>query len=239
MMIRNWNIGVVAMLAWHGMGLAAAADDLHGSKAILAVSEQERAQATAQFIGGTKKLSLERLKQSQDTFLDGAKGYTPSESVRPRLIKPEVRQKYFAQAACEGSLTGLVELINAKSFTGVGDNGIFTKFRFRVVDDWRVQPAPSRPYVDIIMHVGEMVHEGQRYRADNPEARYTIGKQYILLAGKLASGTRGSLIGAPAFLEVSDGIIYPAPSVTHFAPGTTVEQAKLEVENAVLQEGCR
>lgn len=238
-MLRNWSIGVVAMLALHSVGAKAATDDLHGRKEILAVSEQERIQATEQFIGGTKKLSLERMKQSQHTFLDGAKGYTSSESIRPRMVKPEARQKYFAQAACDGTLTGLVELVNAKSFTGVGNNGIFTKFRFRVVDDWRVQPAPPRAYVDIIMHVGEIIYDGERFRVENPEARYSVGGQYVLLSGKAANSSRDSLIGAPAFLEVSDGVIYPAPSITYFAAGTTVEQAKAEVENAVLQEGCR
>ena len=187
-------------------------------------------------VGGSRKLSLQKMEPSS---LDGVKGYRVYPSAEgPSLKDTDELRRVVAHMACHTAVFGLVELEAAKPFVGQDDVGIFTKFRFRVIDDWRANGAGSGRTVDLVMMAGEVSRDGERYRIENPHALYEVGGRYVLIAGT-KSQEQKTIFGSPPFLEISDDMIHPAPGWTPFAPGSTVQQAKSEVVAALVQEGCK
>lgn len=220
------------LLALASTGLHAAAGQ---ERQALAVDSNEQARASAS-IGGSRKLSLNRLPANK---LDGVKGYRVYPSAEgPSLQQPEQLRKTVAHMACQAAVFGLVELEAAKTFVGKDDVGIFTKFRFRIVDDWRADAGNTGRTVDLVMQGGEIERDGQKFSVENPHASYQVGSQYVLVAGTRADSQK-TIFDSPPFLEVSEELIHPAPGWTPFAPGTGVQQARGEVAAALAREGCK
>jgi hypothetical protein len=201
------------------------------------VDTQEQLKA-AQLLGGSRKLALSDI---QGRHIDGVKGYKVYPVLEgPSLAQNEQLQKLVARMACKATVFGLVELEAAKSFVGKNDIAVFTKYRFRILEDWHVEASQRDSVVHLIMHGGEVTHAGEKYRVDNPYASYKIGGRYVLMAGSAdKNAPPHSIFETPPFLEVSDDLIYPAPGWTPFARGTTLEQARAAVSSAVGKEGCK
>ncbi|QGZ39487.1 hypothetical protein [Pseudoduganella flava] len=225
-----WNALLAGALALPGAGALAAASD---EKQQIEVDDKDRLRAQQ---GMSRKLALQKLKPAE---LDGVKSYrVVRQPEGPGLDKPEQLRQVVAHMACVAAVFGLVELEDAKSFVGKDDVGIFTKYRFRILDDWRARSQTNGRKVFLVMHGGEAVHNGERYRAENPAAHYRKGEQYVLIAGTVDDEQR-TIHDTPPFLEVSEGIVHPGPGWTPFAPGTALAQAKAQVADAVDREGCK
>jgi hypothetical protein len=201
------------------------------------VDAAEQLKAT-QLLGGSRKLALSEI---QGRHTDGVKGYKVYPVLEgPSLAQSEQLQKLVARMACSASVFALVELEAARSFVGKNDIAVFTKYRFRILEDWRVEATRKDPVVHLIVHGGEVTHAGEKYRVENPTARYQTGGRYVLMAGSSDNNAPPhSIFETPPLLEVSDDLIYPAPGWTPFAHGTTLEQAKAAIGRAVGKEGCK
>lgn len=201
------------------------------------INGEEQLKAT-QHVGGSRKLALSNL---QGRHIDGIKGYKVYPMLEgPSLAQTEQLQKRIARLACKATVFGLVELEAAKSFAGKDDIAVFTKFRFRIVEDWSAEPTHKGTIVHLIMHGGEVTHAGEKYRVENPYANYKVGGRYVLMTGSVDKNEpKQTVMETPPFLEVSDDLIFPAPGWTPFARGTTLEQAKATVNSAISKEGCQ
>jgi hypothetical protein len=89
------------------------------------------------------------------------------------------------------------------------------------------------------MDGGEVAFAGEKIRVENPYATYKVGGQYILIAGRATGdAAQKPIFQTPPYHEVNDHLVHPAPDGALFSPGTTLEQAKAIVKDAVAKEGC-
>lgn len=202
----------------------------------ITVDADDQAIATNE-LGGSRKLALSTIPMRH---LDGVKGYKVYFTFEgPTLKQPEQLRRRIAHLACNSAVFGLVELEKSKSFVGKADVGVFTKFRFRLLDDWRAIPAEKGRDIHLIMQGGEVTFAGEKIRVENPYASYKVGGQYIIAAGRAnGDAAQKPIFQTPPFHEVNDNLVHPAPDGALFAPGTTLEQAKTIVKDAVAKEGC-
>lgn len=136
--------------------------------------------------------------------------------------------------ACSGATFGLVQLEGALAFVGKDNLGVFTKYRFRILDDWNAAKRPGPTTIHLIMEGGEVEHRGEKVRVENLNAKYQIDRQYVLVAG------RGPTVyDAPPLIEVIDDTIYPAPDSAPFRSGTTIAQAKAAIGRALQKWPCK
>jgi hypothetical protein len=228
--IQKAALASLCALAYAGTSAAG------GAKEPVEIDADDRVRAAAQ-LGSTKKLALSALKPFH---IDGTKGYSVHAIIEgPSLKQPELMRKRIALSACRANVFGLVELESARSFVGKDDAGVFTKYRFRVLDDWRAAPTDQGKKVDLILEGGEITHGGEVYRAENAFAKYEVGSKYVLLAHNADKHLgKKAILDTPPALEVVDDIVHPGLGWTPFAPGLTLEQAKNVVKEAVAKEGC-
>ena len=192
----------------------------------------------AQHFATSRKLRMDSLEGRHP---DGVKGYRIYHTAEgPGLDQPEQLLQVIGSLACRATVFGLVELEGATSFVGKDAIGVFTKLKFRVIDDWRADTRSAPHVVYLIVSGGEVVHAGEKIRADNPSADYKLHSSYILVGEAGAdAGKDSTMVSLPPLLEVQDNVIHPGPGWTPFAPGTTVQQAKDQVAKAVSITGCR
>lgn len=199
--------------------------------------EADDKEHAARHFGNSRKLRMDNLERRH---LDGVKGYSIHYTTEgPGLDQPEQLLQAIGSLACRATVFGLVQLEGATAFVGKDDIGVFTKLKFRVMDDWRADKRAGPLVVHLIVPGGEVVHAGEMVRVDNPHANYKVNSSYILVGQAGAeAGEDETLYGPPPLLEVKDNVIYPGPGWTPFAPGTSVQQAKDQVANAVSIRGC-
>lgn len=224
-----------AVLPYLAIGAVAAAN-AGGPQEPITVNADDRAIATSES-GGSRKLALSTISMRH---VDGVKGYKVYLTFEgPSIQQPEQLRRRIAHLACNSVVFGLVELEKAKSFAGKADVGVFTKYRFRVLDDWRAIPAEKGREIHLIMDGGEVSFAEEKIRVENPFAAYKVGGQYILVAGRATGdAAQKPIFQTPPFHEVNDNLVHPAPDGALFSPGTTLEQAKAIVNEAVAKEGC-
>jgi hypothetical protein len=230
---RLRNLLLAPLLTTASLGAIAAEKAPVGPVVVVEDSERERA---VQVLAPSKKLDLANLDLRH---ADGVKGYQtiPVEEGLDAGT-PEKRTAALVRLACNASVFGLVTLDGAASFVGKGDRGVFTKFRFRVIQDWRAGTENDSPDVHLIVHAGELVHAGERVRVENPLANYKIGAAYILATGVRSGADYGKTIyELPPFVAVENSVILPPHGLNVFAAGTTVRQAQADVAQALAASG--
>lgn len=229
------NLLLASLLATANLGAMAAERAPPKQPVVVEDSESERA---VRDLAPSKKHKLANVDQRH---IDGVKGYkTIPVQEGPDVGTPEKRTAALAHLACNASVFGLVTLENAKSFVGKGDTGVFTKLRFRVIQDWRADAKNKAPVVHLIVHAGELVHAGEPVRVENPLANYKIDSSYILAVGARSSPDQGkSIYELPPFIDVENNTIFPARGWDVLAAGTTVRQAQADVAKAVAAKGCK
>lgn len=129
-------------------------------------------------------------------------------------------------------------MIGAASFTG-SDGGIYSKLRFRVLDDWRPHVRDPAPDVDVLIIGGEIVRDGERLRMEDAEGQYRLGQRYVLIAGGYRQAGDAVLRAYLHFLPVDGGVIHVAPGEMTFANGVSTIQASADVARAVAMAPCR
>lgn len=197
-------------------------------------------EAASEHLGGGKRTALDNLKARH---LDGVKGLTVySQAEKPPHPTGFSDQNLglIWQLACSSSVFGIVQLEGKHSFVGKNNEGVFTKLRFKMIDDWRGYEVDNRQSIDIVVSGGETKYKGEVVRFDNPYGRYEVGSQYLLAAG----GRRAAQAGAktwyqnPPFIEVNDGSLNAAPGWTPFPTGTRLKAAKASVAEAMAIKLC-
>lgn len=195
--------------------------------------------AAVEKLGGGSFTRLDRIKQRH---LDGVRGLTVhAASERPprRNVTGDSALDDVWSVACRSAEFGLFELESAKSFVGQDDEGIFTKLRFKRLEDWRGDVRSPAGVVQLVISGGEVVHKGETIRIDNPYGKYEVGSTYVLAAGNRSAPTRERTIyDDPPFMEVRDATIYAAPGWTPFASGTSLKSAKASVAKALDAKAC-
>jgi hypothetical protein len=225
-------------LAWllSAASLGAMAAEQAPARHAVVVEDSERERAVRDF-APSKKLDL---ANPDLHHADGVKGYKvfPVQE-GPDVGTPDKRMAALARLACHASVFALVTLDGATSFAGQGDRGVFTKLRFRVIQDWRADAENASPEVHLIVHAGEFVHAGERVLVENPLANYKIGASYIVATGVRSSPDHGkTLYELPPFVAVENGVILPPHGWDVFAAATTVRQAQADVAQALAAKGC-
>ena len=129
----------------------------------------------ARQLGNSRKLSLEALRK-RDPQPDGAREYSSSGNLcLPGTDIPERRLDLAVRYACYAAFFGIAEVTGARSFAGAGGIGIFTKYRLRLVEDWRPGSQSAGGTFDLVMHGGEIVEDGETFRARHPYTGYRVG----------------------------------------------------------------
>lgn len=188
-----------------------------------------------------KRFHPRKIERLVTRLFDGVKG-TIISATSDNLIEstPEQRSRTLRNMACNGSVFGIVKLEARKTFVGKDDRGVFTRFRFRVLDDWRAAPDSKKgQIVHLVMEAGEVKHKGETVRIENARADYQVNASYLLAAGSRFNQDEGSIFyDHPPLIEVVDGILQPIPGSLLFASGTPVRAAKAEVANATPAGSC-
>jgi hypothetical protein len=188
-----------------------------------------------------KRFNTQKFDRIGTHHLDGVKGYKVSIPIMEFQPKDPVRRQHLLQnVACQSRVFGLVKVEEMKVFIGEGDRGIFTRVRFRIVEDWRPrnEPVPDM-IVYKVLEGGEIERQGETIRIDNPLADYRLGSLYLLTAGNRNAGNPDNdLYGLSPVIEVVDGILYPDPGSLLFTPGTSVDRAKEEISSAIPGGSC-
>ncbi|GEM_PF-2284915 len=200
------------------------------------VDENDKLASAAAF---HRNLRTDTLDSILGTHPDGAKGYT----ITPRLEGGVVaaagdRVSLLTNKACLKQVFGIYELEAVKSFAGKDDVGIFTKLRFKLIDDWRSGAQHDGKQALLVMQGGEIERKGETLRVVNPLLRYVVGGTYLLVAGDRKYVNWNVIYAYAPFIEVRNGRIYPAPVDPLFPLGTSVARAKAEVRAALQKRAC-
>jgi hypothetical protein len=202
----------------------------------ITIDEKDRVASDSVFHPSERLGTLDRIK---GTHPDGVKGF----EIRPHLeggfVSPDDRSQQLWTKACRLQVFGIYELEKKKSFPGKDNIGIFTKFRFKLIEDWRGGVRSGHKYLHLVTEGGEIEYKGEKLRVDNSITRYTIGKRYLLLTGTRGNDDSNLVVYSYSpFIEVSNGMLYPAPNVNIFAPGTSLSTAHAEIADALKERNC-
>jgi len=173
--------------------------------------------------------------------LDGVRGYKiTTTTTNYANANPEQRKRTLRNMACNAVVFGIAKLEAEKSFVGKDGGGVFTRFRFRLVEDWRALPERKvDPVVQLVVEGGEAKYKGETIRVENARADYQIGSSYLLVAGSRFNANEGkTLYELPPLIEVADGVLYPAPASELFASGTSISRARAEIDAATPAGSC-
>ena len=187
------------------------------------------------------RLFAPKISRIDTRHLDGVKGttMTSTDSGYAGATREE-RNRTMRNFVCNAPVFGVVKLEAARSFIGKDDRGVFTRFRFRVLDDWRAAPnRKASVIVHIVMPGGEAKYKGETVRIDNALADYQVNSTYLLMAGTRFNTDDGNVLyDQPPLIEVVDGVLYPAPGSEMFGSGTELSKAKAELTAAVPAGSC-
>jgi hypothetical protein len=200
----------------------------------LTVDKADRLNASAS-LGHSRKLAMANMPADPATGVRGYRIYPGFEG--PCLDDRERLRKVVAHMACHTAVFGIVELEAAQPFPGADDIGIFTKYRFRLIEDWRQVRAENGRTVDLVMAGGEVTRDGITYRVEHPHALYRVGGRYVLIAGGENNGLQ-TIHAWPAYIALRSDVIGEALGGTPFAAGTSVAEARSQVAEALPREGC-
>jgi hypothetical protein len=201
----------------------------------IAIDEQDRIESDSRF-HPSERVKLDHIKGRQ---ADGVKAYLIDPHLEGGFIPPDDRSAGLQIKACRLQLFGIYELEKEKSFAGKNDIGIFTKFRFKLIEDWRGGAANGHKHVHLVMQGGEIEYKGEKLRAENTIAHYVVGKRYLLQAGTRENNkSDGVVYSYSPFIEVVKGLLYPGPDVNVFTSGTSLSSARAEVADALKKRSC-
>lgn len=201
----------------------------------VSVGADEASKAVRHFGGGRD------LSKVISHHLDGVMGEEVINDPEPPIYRkyfPDRRLDAIHQEACSAAVFGEAELLGKKSFVGSQGQGVFTKLRFKLINDWRPGNDNNAKVVHVIVEGGEADWNGRRYRIKNKRSDFNVGHRYVLIAGS-KSDSSSPIVGEPPFLEIENVTIYAPPGWTLFPNGTTVKQAKAEVEKVLAARACQ
>lgn len=186
-------------------------------------------------------LSSSKLDSIQGRHLDGARGVNfisnpPVPPFNPRAPDPQLEVlKYYA---CKAAAFGEYKLINQRSFVGDGGNFIYTKRRFKLVDDWSIRDEPTLDVLDVVMRGGEVIWKGEKIRLENEKQKFKVGRNYIVAVGVRTPTQKKLIFGEMLFLEVDNGSIYPGDSFELFEAGTKTADVKKKLNESITSSEC-
>lgn len=180
----------------------------------------------------------EKLTRISGRHVDGVRGYTVSPHLEGGITERNDRSTLLRNFACNEQVFGIYELEAAKSFAGKDDIGVFTKYRFKLIDDWRDGNSLRSKVIHMTVEGGEIDYNGEKIRVENPLLRYVIGGRYFLSAGSRGKGGDKLVYAYSPFIEISNGTLYPAPGIQLFPSGMSVSKAKVEVLQSLQKKGC-
>lgn len=189
----------------------------------------------------TQRFRAAKIDRIETRHLDGTRGYkVTATSTSYSKASPEQRQRTLRNIACNAVVFGVAKLESARSFVGRDGGGVFTRFHFRLLDDWRAMPERRvDPVVQLVMEGGEAKYQGETVRVENALADYQVGSSYLLAAGSRFNTTDNKVLyEQPPLIEVADDVLYPAPNSELFASGTSVSRAKAEIDAATPLGSC-
>ncbi len=229
MKIKNLiAIGLLANCAFACYGVAAAE---------VVVDDSDKAEAPKAFAYGKKH----DIKMIGARHLDGVKGLDLHIEDEPPIranVLPDPVLDGLRSLACGAQAFGLVELEDAISFVGSGDLGVFTKLRFKLVDDWRAKKEANGKVVHLVVPGGEVNNSGERIRISTKYANFKTGEQYILYTGTRFNPKK-VIYDTPPLIEVQDKTLFvAADSHSPLSSGLSPSQAKALVNKALSQKGC-
>jgi hypothetical protein len=204
----------------------------------LEVDDQDANQAVEAYGQTRRHYDLSRLS---DRHLDGVKGYTfSSVSEPPVAAAGGLADPYLGtlrQLACSRQVFGEAELVGKKSFAGRHGYGVFTKYRFKMISDFR-DGKKSAKVVHVIIPGGEIDYQGEKVRVENAAGDFNVGSRYVLVAGSKRADERETLFYSIPHMEISSNTIYSADGWAPFESGTNVKRAKADVAKALSLKGC-
>lgn len=173
---------------------------------------------------------------------DGVKGYMFSAESEPPVFTtaiPDRRLDALRLFACSAGAFGVAELVSQKSFVGKGGLGVFTKMKFKILDDWRSEAPDNKKMAQVIVLGGEAEWKGERFRIKNSAVHVKENARYVLIAGNRFTDKQEVLYGNVRLFEVVDNTLYSAPGWTPFPQGIPLAQAKADVAKALAMRGCK
>jgi hypothetical protein len=188
----------------------------------------------------SKKLKLDNI-QGRDS--DGVRARAVFTVPEPPAVSGQnqnIVQEALRYYACYDSIFGVAEVQDFKSFVNRSETNVFTKVRFKLIDDWSARPGPKEQTFDLIVEGGEADYKGEVVRVNNPQANYVKGRRYVMIIGGNSPGAADKkvFVGSPYLIKVLNESIYPAPGWSPFKPGTNLDQAKALVGEALALKGC-
>jgi hypothetical protein len=202
----------------------------------IVVMKKDEQRATEKFTQAGNNIEFMSSKH-----LDGVKGAALEIDIGPppyTTALPDKRLDALRLFACTSAAFGQAELVGKKSFLGKDGDGVFTKMRFRIIDDWRDQPENSK-VITVVSQGGEVNWKGQKYRVTSKFTDFKIGSKYILVAGSRFEPASDSIFENLRFFEVVNDSIYSGPGWSPFSQGSTILSAKGDVTKALTQRGCK
>jgi hypothetical protein len=189
----------------------------------------------AAMASGSNQLKLDYIQQRHP---DGVRGLTyiavPEAPVRSG--QPADRAEMLRHYACSLAVFGLAELTDSTSFIGKENREVFTKLRFKLVENWQVRPRLQT--FDVIVRGGEVVYQGERIRMVHSLANHVQGHRYVMMLGGSRSPTARTFAAEPYFLDAAHGAIAAGLGWSPFESGISLGRAKAMVGTAVAQRGC-
>jgi len=188
----------------------------------------------------SKKLKLDNVQDRDSDGIRTRSVFTVPEPPAVSGQNPDIVQEALRSYACYDSVFGVAEVQDFKSFVNRSETNIFTKVRFRLIDDWSARPGPKEQTFDLIVEGGEAEYKGEVVRINNPQASYVKGRRYVMIIGGNRSGAADKkvFVGSPYLIKVLNDSIYPAPGWSPFKPGTSLDQARGLVGKALALKGC-
>lgn len=202
----------------------------------ITIDEKDQVESNSAFHVAERFGTVDHIK---GTHPDGVKGF----EIRPKFdswnVSPSDRSDRLRVKACRFQVFGIYELEKKKSFLGKDNVGIFTKFRFKLIEDWRAGVRNGHKHFDLVTEGGEIEYKGEKLRIDNSITHYAIGKRYFLMAGTRGKDESNMVIYSYSpFIEVLNGILYPASDVDVFTSGTSLSTAHAEIAEALKGRNC-
>jgi hypothetical protein len=187
-----------------------------------------------------RHLRVPKIERIDRRHQDGVRGYKITSATRYATANPEHRKRVLRNIACNAVVFGIAKLETTQSFVGKDGDGVFTLFRFRLLEDWHALPDRNVDTdVQLVIEGGETSYKGEAIRVENALADYQVGSSYLLVAGSRFNSNDGNILYEQSpLIKVADDILYPAASSELFAAGTAIHSAKAEIDAATPAGSC-
>jgi hypothetical protein len=195
------------------------------------------------------KIDDEHLSKIRFRHSDGTKGHDWSSSEEPpyfNMYRAATRDSHRAilhKYGCDARVLGAAQLLGSKSFVNLEGTQIYTKYKFKILQDFRFDGADKmRQIVYVVMLGGEAKINGEKIRVNNLNSPFSLsgGGEFLLAITEDPISKNGSTyMQNPSYIEIKDDRIFPpGGNWLGFKSGTTLAEFASKLSEISMAKGC-